>query len=280
MAKAHAMGSRDVVWREIQKIDAELAPILAAEEERYMTARGYVRGTDEPGKRWVKPFCGVCNTWHTDCGPHVRVSETSIQTSDCNCRQPGLLGGDCDGSCQHPQPPAKSFWCTVALDYDKDEAWILNQSQDARDCDLLDGPSGDDNGLTRQKWVKSAVPGLYKLYLRPWSHQDLQGEWDTGADVSIVELLVAFPPRLCDDEGCPHHGTAHVCVSKEPVQIPDSGEPVAWSYELANAKWFGGERDGQYCDWKKHLTVYKPNVPAGSIRNLRPLYAGAVESQS
>lgn len=35
--------------------DTELAPILVAEEERSMTAAGYVRGTDEPGKRWVKP---------------------------------------------------------------------------------------------------------------------------------------------------------------------------------------------------------------------------------
>lgn len=37
-------------------VDAELGPILAAEEARSMTAAGYIRGTtDEPGKRWVKP---------------------------------------------------------------------------------------------------------------------------------------------------------------------------------------------------------------------------------
>lgn len=46
---------RNALNKKIEKIDAELAPILAAEEERYMTSRGYVRGTDEPGKRWVKP---------------------------------------------------------------------------------------------------------------------------------------------------------------------------------------------------------------------------------
>jgi len=165
--------------------DAELAPILAAEEVRSMTAAGYVRGTDEPGKRWIKP------------------SEELVQISDCNCRQPGL-GGDCDGSCQHPMPPAKNFWCVVALDYDKDEAWILDQSQDARDCDLLDGSSGDDNGLI-QDWVKEAVPGLYKLYLRPWGYQDYQGEWETGVDVSIVTLLVAFPDR--EREPCEYCGT-------------------------------------------------------------------------
>lgn len=36
--------------------DAELAPILAAEEERFMTSRGYVRVHKlKPGTRWVKP---------------------------------------------------------------------------------------------------------------------------------------------------------------------------------------------------------------------------------
>lgn len=37
-------------------VDAELAPILEAEETRFMTAQGYVRGSGvEPGTRWVKP---------------------------------------------------------------------------------------------------------------------------------------------------------------------------------------------------------------------------------
>ena len=59
-------GSRDMVAKRIAAIDAENAPILAAEEERFMTSRGYVRGTDEPGKRWVRP----------------EESETSTQVSD------------------------------------------------------------------------------------------------------------------------------------------------------------------------------------------------------
>jgi hypothetical protein len=53
------------------------------------------------------------------------------------------------------------------------------------------------------------------------------------------------------------------------------GEPVAWSYELAAARREGGTRE--YIDWRPCLTTYKPNVPPGSIRKLRPLYAGAVE---
>lgn len=59
---AGACGWNDATQKIVEKLtalnaatDAELAPILAAEEERSMTAAGYVRGTDEPGKRWVKP---------------------------------------------------------------------------------------------------------------------------------------------------------------------------------------------------------------------------------
>ncbi len=51
---------RNAITKRIEAIDAELAPILIAEEERAMTAAGYVRGTDEPGKRWVKRDCEVC----------------------------------------------------------------------------------------------------------------------------------------------------------------------------------------------------------------------------
>ena len=50
------------------------------------------------------------------------------------------------------------------------------------------------------------------------------------------------------------------------------GEPVAWKYELAvriNA-------EGRGSGWCRRLTDYKPSVPDGMIRNLRPLtYADA-----
>lgn len=210
LAMAHGLANRDAVYRHILALDGELAPILAAEEDRYMTAQGYVRGTDEPGKRWVKPDCDVCG-------------------GDCAAANPPVL------NCPLQSPlakPDKNFWCIVALDYDKDEAWILDQSQDARDCDLLDGSSGDDNGLMRQNWVKDAVPGLYRLTLRPWSHQSYEGEWDGGVDVDSVTLLVAFPPRLCDDEGCPQHGTDHVCV-------PCDGK--------AGSQWLAEREPCEYC---------------------------------
>jgi hypothetical protein len=55
LAEAYLI-EREYIKEEIDKIDAELAPILAAEQERFMTAQGHVRGTGEPGQpRWIKP---------------------------------------------------------------------------------------------------------------------------------------------------------------------------------------------------------------------------------
>lgn len=149
---------------------------------------------------------------------HTQISDCEVCGGDCAAANPPVMNCPLQTPCggltgEQALAAAKSFWCVVALNYDKDEAHILDQSIDVRDCDLLDGSSGEDNGLL-QDWVKEAVPGLYKLYLRPWSHQDWQGEWDGGVDVTIVEQMVVFPPRLCDDEGCPHYGTDHVCVER------------------------------------------------------------------
>lgn len=47
-------------------------------------------------------------------------------------------------------------------------------------------------------------------------------------------------------------------------------EPVAWSYELAHCF----HTDGNFSDWRPHITRHEPNVPAGSIRSLRPLVYG------
>jgi hypothetical protein len=46
---------------QIAALDAEIEPIKEAAEARFMTAQGYVRGTDEPGKRWVKPDPNLCD---------------------------------------------------------------------------------------------------------------------------------------------------------------------------------------------------------------------------
>lgn len=53
---AAAWDIRNAITCKIEALDTQLAPILAAEEDRFMTAQGYVRGTtDEPGTRWVRP---------------------------------------------------------------------------------------------------------------------------------------------------------------------------------------------------------------------------------
>jgi hypothetical protein len=47
-------------------------------------------------------------------------------------------------------------------------------------------------------------------------------------------------------------------------------KPIAWVFELAKARM----NNGEYCDWgPPQLSFVSPCVPAGSIRNLQPLYA-------
>lgn len=84
------------------------------------------------------------------------------------------------------------FWVLAALDYDKDEGWIVATSDDVRARDVVDGKAVSDS----IDWTitPEMVPGLYKLTLRPWSRQSYEGEWDGGVDVDATELLIAFPP--------------------------------------------------------------------------------------
>lgn len=80
-AVAKAAGAYVAVARLNKQIaaimDTELAAILAAEEIRYMTSRGYVRSTDEPGKRWIKPepLCDDEGCPHHGT-PHVCINRT------------------------------------------------------------------------------------------------------------------------------------------------------------------------------------------------------------
>lgn len=55
-------------------------------------------------------------------------------------------------------------------------------------------------------------------------------------------------------------------------QSPAGVEPVAWSYELATHIQGGVTGDKQYTSFEARISLDKPNVPEGSIRNLRPLY--------
>ena len=96
------------------------------------------------------------------------------------------------------------FWVIVALDYDKENAYVMAMSEDLIYCD---GQVNDNNLLDDRsyggtdEWVKKAVPGLWKIQVRGWSHQDWQGEWDSGWDIIDVPdlkpiLLVPFNEDL------------------------------------------------------------------------------------
>lgn len=84
------------------------------------------------------------------------------------------------------------FWVTVALDANSELAWILDKSEDCGAVDLIDGSEASDSGID-MGWTKDRRMGIYKLTLRPWSHQDYDGEVDCGCDVDIVETIFEVP---------------------------------------------------------------------------------------
>lgn len=45
--------------------------------------------------------------------------------------------------------------------------------------------------------------------------------------------------------------------------------PKAWYYELAQRY---DSTTKEYSEWKYEVSLTKPNVPDGSIRNVKPLY--------
>lgn len=94
--------------------DAALAPILAAEEHRFMTSRGYVRGTDDPGGRWVRreeskksiqisdyEVCEDegCPQYGT---PHVCIDRVESEPREaCHYCGPGKYTGLPGGACEN-----------------------------------------------------------------------------------------------------------------------------------------------------------------------------------
>lgn len=94
---------------------------------------------------------------------------------------------------------APVYWIIVAMDYDGERAFIMDQSEDMfnHDWDLNHEVTDDRTVGGTQPWDKSLDPGLYKLDLRGWSHRDsFTGEYDVGLDVTKVTQLVKFPPRI------------------------------------------------------------------------------------
>lgn len=82
--------------------------------------------------------------------------------------------------------------CIVAID-EGGTGWILAQSGECRDTDLLAECSAEDNGFNHG-WDKGLSVGLYLLTIKPWAHQGYEGEWDTGIDVTNVKLLWIISP--------------------------------------------------------------------------------------
>lgn len=63
---------------------------------------------------------------------------------------------------------------------------------------------------------------------------------------------------------CPCH--ANEDHTKEPRM-----KPIAWTFELASLR---NKETGEYSGWRHRVQFSRPHAPVGSIRNLRPLFAG------
>jgi hypothetical protein len=87
------------------------------------------------------------------------------------------------------------YWCMVALNYDRDEAFVVGKSEDAiADCIFDDTDFlyqyGDD-------WLKNEHgPGLYRLTVRFPVDDDGVIDLDDDFTFQSVECLSEFPPLV------------------------------------------------------------------------------------
>ena len=75
----------------------------------------------------------------------------------------------------------KKLECLVVLD-EAGDGWVIARSEYIRDRDILMEMSTEDNGF-HHEWSKGFCLGVYLLKIKPWGHQDYQGEWNSGIDV-------------------------------------------------------------------------------------------------
>lgn len=89
-----------------------------------------------------------------------------------------------------------------------------------------------------------------------------------------IELPPLPPMRIMTGEyrASDMYEYARVAIEAERQQ---RGEPVAFSYELATTR----SGDGEYTHWSPRLSYSMPNVPDGSIRNLKRLYASPLPAE-
>lgn len=84
----------------------------------------------------------------------------------------------------------KNFWVIVAFD-EKQEGYILDQSEDCLKVDLLQEITVDDCGMQFFDKGKQIYPrmSVMKFTLKPWSYTDYFGEHDCGIDCNLVKVL-------------------------------------------------------------------------------------------
>lgn len=88
------------------------------------------------------------------------------------------------------QSTPKDFWAIVAFD-EKQEGYILDQSEDCYKADLLMEVTADDCGMKFFSDGKEFYPSMsvIKFSLKPWSYSDNSGEYDCGIDCSVIDVL-------------------------------------------------------------------------------------------
>jgi hypothetical protein len=75
---------------------------------------------------------------------------------------------------------------------------------------------------------------------------DILFAWDDDGCLTIILGIGGEPlPELCTDEGCPHFGTPHVCISRDdalgPKSLGDGEWYQAWDEEKSAFRWIRRE---------------------------------------
>lgn len=130
--------------------------------------------------------------------------------------------------------------------------------------------------------IESVKKKIQKLMQKHGEFADLHKELDAKlgkfaaipegfklVPVEPTELMIGVAERLdwSDPDiraNCINQWQSMVAVAPQPVDVL---KPTAYVYEVATARTSAGE----YCNWQHRLTYTAPNVPEGSLRNLRAL---------
>ena len=87
------------------------------------------------------------------------------------------------------------YWCVVALNYDRQEAYIMAKSDDAIDAMIFD--EGDYLFQYGDDWLtKVHRPGLYRLTVTFPIGDDGEIDLDDDFEYHSVECLCEFPPLI------------------------------------------------------------------------------------